>query len=187
MPFAVGQGFLRIQPGALAHDHEHHHKQNYQHQHIPIVDYYLPNNSADVLVGIAEKLEQLRGHTLADEPEVDDIDHVEDDDERIGEDVIEANDILQNLVVDELERQAVVHNDRHVGVSNDHQVETHANQKEFKGFLQIQMVEELCVEQINQPSADRKQHQHHQEPKYQLSYWQAYDIDFFLFMVVIAH
>ena len=105
---------------------------------------------------------------VSDEPEIDDIDHVEQDDDGIGNDIIPVNDFAQQVVINQLERQAVVENDRKVGVGDDHEVETHAHEIKPEGLAQSQMMEKLQVEHINQPTADGKEQKNSQQSEYQL-------------------
>ena len=62
----------------------------------------------------------------------------------------------------------IIEDDGNIGIGDHHPVEAHPRYIKAQRLLKCQMMEELGIDQINHPSADRKQKQHHQQPERQL-------------------
>ena len=122
----IGISLTLIQLSPLGDNDDHHDEQHDQHEHIPIIHKYLSHNRQDVLVGIAEKLDEFRGHSFSNEPEINDINDIENNNDYVGDDEVEIDDALQNLVVNHLAGETVIQNYWKVGVGDDHQIKTHA-------------------------------------------------------------
>ena len=146
--------FVFLEPCVLGYHIDNQHEKDVDKEKIPMVEKHL---SQDAPRDFVWQLQQLHGpdvEMLSKEMEIDDVDEVEQDGQRIGNDIDNIEKALWEWFENLPGREAIIEDKRQIEDHGNGQVEAHAIEEQEQGFVEVELMEELEIEKIEQPTCD---------------------------------